>query len=201
MVGNEVFFGWQLPTATVTVWAKNGTAARMSQDARIHLAIRMCSSPESNVMMQGPDKASARGKAEKSVCQGDARSVKAIKIKCANPCADCVFTQSADPVNTIRGWKSVPAIRVAMAIRSLWPQKTFTWGARDISGRFTARPLRMRAALSSLAVMLGNCGTNFLGWTKKDSALPCCIAASNAGNEWASSIANSATEVRRREAR
>src|SRR5208282_6897152 len=47
--------------------------------------------------------------------------------------------------------------QVALAVED------FYLGARDISGKFTARPLRIRAALSSLAVTLGNCGTSFLG--------------------------------------
>src|SRR6266404_4136039 len=111
MVGNEIFLGWHFPTATV-VCAKNGTDASISQDASIHLAIRMCSSPELNVVVQGNSTKSERPrKGKKSVCQPGARSVKAIRIKCANPCADCVLTQSADPVNTILGWKRVPAIR------------------------------------------------------------------------------------------
>jgi len=63
MVGNEVFFGWQLPTATVC--ANIGAAAIMSPDARIHLATRIATPPEYNIAMQGPTKASACRKAEK----------------------------------------------------------------------------------------------------------------------------------------
>lgn len=65
--------------------------------------------------------------------------------------------------NTILGWKSVPAMRVAMAIRSLWPWKTFTWRARETSGRFTVRPLRMRAAVGSSAVTEGSWGRSWRG--------------------------------------
>src|SRR6266581_3611608 len=111
MVGKEVFFGWQLPTATVC--ANNGAAASMSPDARIHLATRIATPPEYNVAMQGPTKSERLQKGRESVWQHSWRSVKAIKIKCTNRCAG-VLTQSADPVNTMLGWKSVPAIRVAM---------------------------------------------------------------------------------------
>jgi hypothetical protein len=63
MVGNEVFFGWQLATATVC--ANNGAAATMSPDARIHLATRIATPPEYNIAMQDLTKASAWKKAEK----------------------------------------------------------------------------------------------------------------------------------------
>src|ERR1700741_3720305 len=51
------------------------------------------------------------------------------------------LSASSPWANTIPGWKSVPEMRVAMAMRARCPQKTFTWGALDISGKFTARPL------------------------------------------------------------
>src|SRR5437879_9415600 len=123
MVGNEVFFGWQLPTATVC--ATIGAAASMSPDAKIHLAKCIATPPEYNILsttLRCRARQSERlKKGRESVWQHSWRSVKAITIKCANRCADCVLTQSADPVNTMLGWNSVPAIRVAMAIRSLWP--------------------------------------------------------------------------------
>src|SRR5579871_1007531 len=58
--------------------------------------------------------------------------------------------------NTILGWNSVPATRVAMASNSLCPQKTLTWRARESSGKFTGRPLRMRAAPASSVVTAGS---------------------------------------------
>src|SRR5271169_1251442 len=73
------------------------------------------------------------------------------------------------PHRTILGWKRVPATRVAMASSSLWPLKTLTCGARESSGRFTVRPLRMRAALGSSAVTDGSCGSNLRGWTNRSS--------------------------------
>ena len=57
---------------------------------------------------------------------------------------------------TILGWNNVPATRVAMAISSLCPAKTFTCRARESSGRLTGRPLRMRAAVGSSAVTDGS---------------------------------------------
>jgi len=57
------------------------------------------------------------------------------------------------------------------------------------------------AAFSSVALTLGNCGASFRGCTKSDSTVPCCIAASSAGSVCASSMANSATVVRRKLAR
>src|ERR1700722_15679009 len=59
---------------------------------------------------------------------------------------------------TILGWKSVPATRVAIAIRSLCPQNTLTSRACESSGRFTGLPLRMRAVVASSAVTDGMCG-------------------------------------------
>ena len=70
---------------------------------------------------------------------------------------------------TILGWNRVPAMRVAMAIRSRWPVKTLTWRARETSGRLMVRPLRMRAAVGSSAVTQGNWGRSFRGWTKRAS--------------------------------
>jgi hypothetical protein len=67
---------------------------------------------------------------------------------------------------TILGWNKVPATRVAMAMRSLWPWKTLTWRARESSGRLTGRPVRMRAAVGSSAVTEGNCGRSWRGWMK-----------------------------------
>jgi hypothetical protein len=67
------------------------------------------------------------------------------------------------PARTILAWNNVPATRVAMAISSLWPVKTFTVLAWESSGKFTGRPVRMRAAISSLAVMHGNCGRSLRG--------------------------------------
>src|SRR6266550_3383277 len=81
MVGNEVFFGWQLPTATVC--ANIGAATSMSPDARIHLATRIATPPD-NIAMQGPTKGERLKKGRESVWQHNGRSVKAIKIKCAN---------------------------------------------------------------------------------------------------------------------
>src|ERR1700680_1861235 len=66
---------------------------------------------------------------------------------------------------TILGWKRVPAMRVAMAISSLCPEKTLTWRARESSGRLTERPLRMRAAVASSAVTEGNWGKSWRGGT------------------------------------
>src|SRR6266446_4837291 len=89
MVGNEVFFGWQLPTATVC--ANIGAAAIMSPDARIHLAKRIATPPEYNILstrLRCRARQSERlQKGRESVWQHSWRSVKAIKIKCANLCA------------------------------------------------------------------------------------------------------------------
>ena len=41
-----------------------------------------------------------------------------------------------------------------------------TSGARDISGRLTERPWRMRAAVDSSAVTDGRCGRSWRGWRK-----------------------------------
>src|SRR5271156_362684 len=51
-------------------------------------------------------------------------------------------TIAGSAVRTSLAWKRVPATRVAMAIRSLWPQNTLTWRAFENSGRLTVRPLR-----------------------------------------------------------
>src|SRR5579864_2281242 len=74
---------------------------------------------------------------------------------------------SGHPHRTIFGWKRVPATRVAIAIRSRWPRKTFTWRARESSGRLTLRPLRISAAVDSSALTQGNCGRSLRGWMKK----------------------------------
>ena len=54
-----------------------------------------------------------------------------------------------------------------MAMRSRWPLKTFTWRARESSGRLTVRPLRMRATAASSAVTQGKLGRSLRGWTEK----------------------------------
>src|ERR1700722_8035053 len=64
---------------------------------------------------------------------------------------------------TMFGWNSVPATRVAIAIRSLWPQNTLTSRARESSGRFTDLPLRIRATVASSAVTAGMCGRSNRG--------------------------------------
>src|SRR5215470_2465407 len=57
--------------------------------------------------------------------------------------------------STILGWNSVPATLVAMARSSLWLLKTLTCRARESSGRFTLRPVRMRVLVASSAVTEG----------------------------------------------
>ena len=71
------------------------------------------------------------------------------------------------PTNTILGWNSVPATRVATAISSLCPLNTFTCCALENSGRFTVRPLRMCAAISSLAVTDGKRGKKLARMNEK----------------------------------
>ena len=45
---------------------------------------------------------------------------------------------------TTRGWKRVPATRLAMPTRSRWPSKTLTMAALENSGRLAWAPLRSR---------------------------------------------------------
>src|SRR5580700_2223140 len=87
--------------------------------------------------------------------------------KSVRPVWDAVYSLG----KTILGWKRVPARRVAMARRLACPAKTFTWRARETSGRLAGRPLRMRAAVGSSAVTEGNCGRSWRGWMKSDSKL------------------------------
>ena len=73
------------------------------------------------------------------------------------------ITRPDSTASTILAWNSVPATRVAIAISSLCPVKTFTIRDWESSGRFTGRPVRMRAAISSFAVTEGKLRKKFPG--------------------------------------
>src|SRR5579859_3192115 len=82
-----------------------------------------------------------------------------------------------------------------------WPANTLTVAALLNSGRLTAEPWRILAALSGDATTAGNSGRTRRGCKKSSSRVPPAWACSSCSKLCASSIVNSRTAVRLSSAR
>src|ERR1700722_4247508 len=112
MVANEVLPGWQLPTATVA--PNSGEAASNNPDASMLFEIRMNVPPRCELLVEGPKVREEQRSKYNSRVSGKP----VLHIHVAKPVAQI---HSPEVANTIPGWNSVPAMRVAIAIRSRWP--------------------------------------------------------------------------------